>query len=149
MNLEIKRPKKITTKDLLEMVRLYKTGLSCNQIGRVFNIDRTTVRHHLKTRGVEMKTQWRQLDENNFHRGGVFSVASATHQVHRALKEGRLVRPDKCETCGEAKMYKDGRPGIHAHHPDYNKPLDVMWLCRKCHFQWHKFNSAVPLRRSL
>lgn len=48
--------------------------------------------------------------------------------VHVALKSGALVRCP-CETCGE--------PNAQAHHPDYDKPLDVMWLCLTHHAEWH------------
>ena len=26
---------------------------------------------------------------------------------------------------------------VHAHHPDYSKPLDVVWLCHKDHMREH------------
>lgn len=36
--------------------------------------------------------------------------------------------------------------GIQCHHPDYNKPYEVMWLCGSCHMQWHGKNKAIPVR---
>jgi ribosomal protein S27AE len=57
-------------------------------------------------------------------------VASA---VARAIREGVLVRPDACSSCG-------ARGRIHGHHDDYAKPLDVRWLCASCHGQWHAAN---------
>lgn len=50
--------------------------------------------------------------------------------VLEALKSGRLVRADACEKCGHGT--------VEAHHEDYSKPLDVNWLCRKCHKAIHR-----------
>lgn len=47
--------------------------------------------------------------------------------ARRALSSGELVR-QPCEICGEK---------ADAHHDDYNKPLDVRWLCRSHHKQHH------------
>jgi hypothetical protein len=36
-----------------------------------------------------------------------------------------------CSVCGTTE-------DVHAHHDDYTKPLDVIWLCRKHHQERHK-----------
>lgn len=60
--------------------------------------------------------------------------AEAYKQVRRAIKDGRLVRPETCQTCKRIPpLMRDGRSQIQAHHPDYTKPIDVEWLCSKCH----------------
>lgn len=58
----------------------------------------------------------------------------AYSSVKNAIVHGVLVRPAVCGKCGDApKPAKDGRSRIQAHHHDYSKPLDVEWLCAKCH----------------
>jgi hypothetical protein len=47
--------------------------------------------------------------------------------VQRHLKSSK---PDLCEKC-------HSRPAKHAHHEDYNKPLEVTWLCFLCHGRIH------------
>ena len=59
----------------------------------------------------------------------------ALRKAQYAIKRGKLVR-GPCEVCGTAEM-------VDAHHCDYSKPLDVMWLCRKHHKQWHMENEVV------
>lgn len=44
--------------------------------------------------------------------------------VYRKL---RAHRPESCEICG-----KKCKP--EAHHPDYSKPLLVIWCCPSCHY---------------
>lgn len=46
--------------------------------------------------------------------------------THRAIAAGKLVRPEACEKCGKAC-----KPD--AAHVDYDKPLEIEWLCRSCH----------------
>ena len=56
-----------------------------------------------------------------------------------AIKTGALVRPATCQMCHCSS------DSIQGHHCDYNKPLEVMWLCIKCHSSWHKM--YTPLNR--
>ncbi len=58
----------------------------------------------------------------------------AYRKVRTALASGVLVRPDTCSRCGRNPgLASDGRAMIQAHHHDYEKPLDVEWICCKCH----------------
>jgi len=44
-------------------------------------------------------------------------------------RRGKLV-PKPCERCGS-----DGK--VEMHHTDYDKPLQVVWLCPPCHRREH------------
>lgn len=52
-------------------------------------------------------------------------------------RRGRLVH-EPCETCGDAFAEK--------HHDDYDKPLEVRWLCRPCHLAEHQ--AETEMRKS-
>ena len=54
---------------------------------------------------------------------------AAQTKVGNALRDGKLTR-SSCLFCGETKH-------VHAHHRDYSRPLDVIWLCAKCHQRLH------------
>lgn len=53
----------------------------------------------------------------------------AHRMVMTAIKSGRLTRKP-CEVCGTDN-------NIQAHHEDYYKPIEVMWLCVKHHAELH------------
>ncbi len=58
----------------------------------------------------------------------------AYRAVRTAVETGALTRPSVCERCGlDPGTRRDGRSLIQGHHHDYSKPLDVEWICQKCH----------------
>jgi len=59
---------------------------------------------------------------------------SAWAKVKRALKMGVMVKPSICSNCGSEKKSRF----LQGHHRDYSKPLDVLWLCARCHISKHK-----------
>lgn len=54
--------------------------------------------------------------------------------LNRAIKKG-TIRKQFCEICGK---YHRMEMSAHAHHNDYRKPLEVVWLCPKHHLAWHR-----------
>ena len=54
---------------------------------------------------------------------------NAYRAVEQALKCGVIEKPRTCSGCG----CPDTEHRIEAHHHDYSKPLDVIWLCTPCH----------------
>jgi hypothetical protein len=65
---------------------------------------------------------------------------TAYNVVEAAIHAGTLT-PKPCERCGFAL-------GVQAHHEDYSKPLDVNWLCTKCHGERHREINAERRRKA-
>ena len=58
----------------------------------------------------------------------------ARKKVQYAVKTGKLTRPDTCSRCRRAEI-------VESHHEDYDKPLDVIWVCKRCHAELEMENS--------
>ena len=54
---------------------------------------------------------------------------NAHYAVNNAVRDGRLEKT-ACVGCGATER-------VHGHHEDYSKPLDVIWMCAKCHNRYH------------
>ena len=50
--------------------------------------------------------------------------------LHQSTKSGKIQIPDRCEVCCSVGK-------VVAHHPNYNNPFYVIWLCRICHGKLH------------
>lgn len=77
-----------------------------------------TGKNYVKTIWKEKKSKY-----NKHYKAG--------QKVQDAIRSGKLIRPDFCSIC----KY-NGQ--IEGHHIDYDKPLEVIWVCRKCHTMIHK-----------
>ena len=61
--------------------------------------------------------------------------ARAAHVIlGNAVRDGRVYKQLICKACGAHPK----RRNMHAHHEDYAKPLDVVWLCSTCHATHHR-----------
>ena len=54
---------------------------------------------------------------------------AAQRTVHRLISKGVIVKKP-CKQCGDTNS--------GAHHPDYSKPVEVVWLCQKHHSEQHR-----------
>jgi len=50
----------------------------------------------------------------------------ARAKVRYAVLKGNLIKPKKCKVC-------ENKLPLQGHHGDYQKPLEVIWLCSGCH----------------
>lgn len=74
---------------------------------------------HMKALQAALNKEWRQADRRR---------TKCHNALIRAVRSG-FIKKMACVMCGSQKS--------QAHHPDYDKPLDVMWLCPKCHRKEH------------
>ena len=90
---------------------------------REYDKDRAKQAHRKKLNASKIKARRRVGD----------GFGAAHSSVSRAIKSGVLVK-QPCQMCGSKNF-------IHAHHDDYSKPLEVMWLCAEHHKARHAFLS--------
>ena len=58
-------------------------------------------------------------------------------EAFHAARRG-IIKKTPCTVCGSDAF-------VQAHHTDYTKPLEVVWLCRKCHGGLHRIEPTVTL----
>jgi len=92
--------------------------------------------HKLSAKRKENQRQYykRWYKENGRKRN--HNSERAMSIVHIAVKSGKIIKPILCERCNETKR-------LYAHHKDYSKPLEVLWLCASCHKITHQIDPPV------
>ena len=106
---------------------------------REFDRNRANLPHRVEARKEYQQTEQGKsvhMKNNRAWRDRNPAIYQAHCMVNNAIRDGRLHKPSQCESCSD-------ETALHGHHCDYNKPMDVMWLCDPCHKQWHRDNEPV------
>lgn len=87
------------------------------------------------------KDKWAQLNKGKIYES-IKAYRKKNPKKYKAhgkvayeVKMGNLI-PEPCEICFSTH-------DLHAHHDDYDKPLNIRWLCSKCHNDWHRINGEA------
>ncbi len=98
--------------------RYHIENLTEEQIERRSEISRTwNIKN--KKRKNEINRIWRQ-EKNHAH--------------NITARNLRCEKPTQCSICNRES------DSIHGHHPNYDKPFEVIWCCPKCHGKLHRMD---------
>ena len=100
---------------------------------RAYDRKRGAYPHRIALRAEYQKTEAGKIATNRAKKKWIElhpEERAAQCILKNAVKSGKIKR-EPCEVCGAVIC-------IHGHHDDYTKPLDVHWLCPKCHSLHHK-----------
>lgn len=84
-------------------------------------------REYDRIRGSRQTTEYQRQYRARFP-----NKYKAQRIVGRAIR-AKTLHPEPCVVCGTEES-------VVAHHNDYLKPLNVVWMCQAHHVQWHKKN---------
>lgn len=107
------------------------------------------IREYDKKRGnkphrVKARKEYRQTEAGKLARKRAmaayhkrYPMTYAAHVITgNAIRDGKLFPATSCSVCNSNEK-------IEGHHDDYTKPMEVRWLCEKCHREWHKQNKPI------
>ena len=83
---------------------------------RAYDRERANLPHRIALRELVVR-KWRQEHPDR---------VKAHTMTSNAVRDGKIAKATECEGCGIPKR-------LEAHHPDYSRPLLVVWLCKPCH----------------
>ncbi len=94
------------------------------KLRRILNPEKISAREKIRNAKrwdymSKLSKKWREKNPEKY---------KAHIKLNNSLRDGKIKKPCACEICGLDRK-------LHAHHEDYSKPLEVIWLCARCHGQ--------------
>jgi len=145
------RPDEELTKNADRLERLYiDDGLSTREIAQMFDVSDTTIYHHLKKNGVEMRTVSEAFDVKESQNDDIYYGPDWKEKREHAIQSAG----ESCELCGMSRNQHKNEFGfdLHVHHirkirkfdsiKEANELDNLISVCVGCHRKWE----GVPLK---
>lgn len=100
---------------------------------RINNTEEIRKKDRERYRGKKKTNQGYMLNKNEYMRNWRSPQKTKAHNI--TARKLRKNKPPKCEFCNREKEPL-------AHHPDYNNPFEVNWICTFCHSLVRRRNNA-------
>ena len=104
---------------------------------RAYDRRRGSLPHRLEANRIRQKTEKGKLihnEANKRYQEKYKNRTAARHIFSNAIRDGKINKMP-CFVCGNSNA--------EGHHPDYDRPLDVVWLCIKHHKETHKMANEI------
>lgn len=112
--------------------------VTCEACGDTYEVSADTLRRPQRNqklcktcRGQKGIRRARQLSPHIVPESTEAERIRANGLVNGRKKHGWFTKPALCMKCGK-------KPPKDSHHPDYQKPDEIVWLCRSCHMKSHR-----------
>ena len=99
---------------------------------RAYDRQRANLPHRVEARAEYQKTDsYKKSNYMSVRRNRIAykDRSAARSMLQRAVISGKVVKT-ACFICGDSR--------VQGHHPDYSRPLDVIWLCVRHHTEAHR-----------
>jgi hypothetical protein len=103
----------------------------CKECHRIYM--RRYIKDHPKYRKRKLETQRNspEISRKSVSKWKLKNrIKDEAHMKIRSAVKNGLIKRGVCEICGSTKT--------EGHHDDYNKPLEVRWLCKQHHKDEHR-----------
>lgn len=99
--------------------------------------ERTRERQREQKRAWAARNREAQMERTRRERLEQPERSRARNLVQKAVDRGHMEKPATCSACDDEGVR------IEAHHEDYERPLDVTWLCKPCHYKADRAREEV------
>lgn len=98
---------------------------------RAYDRKRGQLTHRKEAGSARQKNHREEHNRANREYSARHKDRKVAHMIVGNMRKRGKLDPKPCEVCGS-----DDR--IQAHHPDYSKPAEVVWLCQAHHMELHR-----------